>query len=89
MAKNVKGGLWEFLNIHSLAKWKKLKGGPFGDIKKICEKKSHKAEITSTKNLLKGETQTHVLLLDRPQKLLKKSEAEEVTLVWQLVEASL
>ena len=27
-----------------------MKGGPFGDIKKISEKKSHKAEKTCTKN---------------------------------------
>ena len=47
---------------------KKLKGGLFGDIKK-CEKKSHKAEITCTKKLVKGETRTHVLLLGRHQKL--------------------
>ena len=30
---------------------KKLKGGPFGEIKKICEKKSHKAGITCTKKI--------------------------------------
>ena len=41
---NVKGGIWEFLNIHSLEKWEKNEGGPSGDIEKICEKKSHKAE---------------------------------------------
>ena len=33
---------------------KKLKGGPFGDIKKICEKKSHTAEITSTEKFGQG-----------------------------------
>ena len=44
MPTNVKGGIWEFLNIHSLEKWGKNEGGPSGDIKKICEKKSHKAE---------------------------------------------
>ena len=31
-----------------------LKRGPFGDIEKICEKKSHKAEITCTKNFDQG-----------------------------------
>ena len=44
MPTNVKGGIWEFLNIHSLEKWEKNEGGPSGDIKKSCEKKSHKAE---------------------------------------------
>ena len=35
----------EFLNIRSVAKYQnKLKGGPFENIKKIFEKKSHKAE---------------------------------------------
>ena len=38
------------------------------------------------KILVQGETRIHVLLLGRPQKILKKSEAEEVTLMWQLVE---
>ena len=33
---------------------KKLKGRPFGDNKKICEKKSHKAEITCTKKFRQG-----------------------------------
>ena len=52
--KNVKGEtLWDFLNIHSIQNRKKLRG-PFGDIKKICEKKSHKAEITCTKNFGQG-----------------------------------
>ena len=46
-----------------------MKGGPFGDIKKIAKKKSHKAEKKSTqKNLVKGGTRTHVLPLGRPQK---------------------
>ena len=40
---------WDFLNAILLYNIKKLKGGPFRDIKKICEKKSHKAEITCTK----------------------------------------
>ena len=32
-----------------------MKGGPFGDIKKICEKKSHKAEKkTCTKKFDQG-----------------------------------
>ena len=48
-----------------------------------------KAEITCTKKLVNCETRTQVLLLGRPRKILKKSEAKEGTLVWQLVEASL
>ena len=46
-----------------------MKGGPFGDNKKNCEKKSHKAEKNlHKKNLVKGGTRTHVLPLGRPQK---------------------
>ena len=44
-----------------------MKGRPFGDITKFCQKKSHKAEITCTKTLVKGETRTHVLRLGRTQ----------------------
>ena len=40
------------------------------------------------KKLVKGETRTHVLLLGRPQKILISLYAQ-LTLVWQLVEASL
>ena len=42
MPKNVKGGsLWDFLNIHSVAKYQKLVGGTI----KISEKnQSHSAE---------------------------------------------
>ena len=69
MPTNVKGGIWEFLNIHSLGKWGKNEGGPSGDIKKICEKKSHKAENKSAqKNFGHGGTRTHVILLVRPRK---------------------
>ena len=40
--KNVKGGtLWDFLNIHSVAKYQKLMGGT---IKKFRKKISHSAE---------------------------------------------
>ena len=36
MPENVKGGtLWDFLNIHSVAKYQKNDGGPFGAIKKF------------------------------------------------------
>ena len=38
MPTNVKGGIWEFLNIHSLEKWEKNEGGPSGDIKKFAKK---------------------------------------------------
>ena len=66
-----------------------MKGDPLQTLKNL-RKKSHKAEITCTKNfLIKSGTRTHVLLLGRPPKIFKKSEAEEATLVWQLVEASL
>ena len=51
-------------------KIQKIEGGPFGDIKMIWEKKSHKAEITCTKKLAKCKTRTHVLMLDRSQKIL-------------------
>ena len=69
MPTNVKGGTWEFLNIHSLEKWEKNEGGPSGDIKKICEKKSHKAENKpAQKNFGQGGTRTHVILLVRPRK---------------------
>ena len=44
-----------------------MKGGLFGDIKKIA-KKSHKAENLHKKNLVGDGTRTHVLLLGRPQK---------------------
>ena len=47
--KNLKEGtLSGFLNIRSVAKYQKMKGGIFGDMKKKCEK-SHKAEIPCTK----------------------------------------
>ena len=38
-----KGGPLEFLKIQFVAKYQKMKEGPFGDIKKF-RKKSHKAE---------------------------------------------
>ena len=65
----------------------KMKRGTFGD-KKIA-KKSPKAELTAQKTLVKGGTRFHVILLGKPQKVLKTLKAEEATLVWQLVEASL
>ena len=33
-----------------VAKYQKMMGEPFGDIKKLSNKKSHKVEITSIKN---------------------------------------
>ena len=39
MPENVKGGiLWDFLNIHFVAKDQKIDGGPFGAIKKFRKK---------------------------------------------------
>ena len=59
---------------------KNVKGGPFGDLRK-----SLKFEITCTKKFWPraGLEPTSFCLAD-----LKKSEAEEATIVWQLVEAS-
>ena len=52
--KNLKEGiLWDFLTFVLLQNTKKMKGGIFGDMKKNCEK-SHKAEITCTKNFGQG-----------------------------------
>ena len=49
--KNLKAGtLWDFLTFVLLQNTKKMKGGIFGDMKKKLRKKSHKAEITCTKN---------------------------------------
>ena len=43
-----------FFNNRSVAKYQKMKGGIFGDMKKKCEK-SHKAEITCTKIFGQGQ----------------------------------
>ena len=59
-----------FFNIRSVAKYQKMKGGIFGDMKKNCEKSKKKNEKHAQKSLVKGETRTHVLLLGRPQKIL-------------------
>ena len=65
--KNVKEGPLEVFEHPFFCKIEKNEGGPFGDMEKICEKKSHKAEKTCTKNfLVKGGTRIHVLLLGRP-----------------------
>ena len=45
-----------------------MKGGPFGDIKKIAKKSLTKPKKIYTKKLAKGGTRTHVLPLGRPQK---------------------
>ena len=70
-----KGTLWDFSNIHSVAKYQKVEGVLFGDFEKFSQKKSHKAEITSTK---KCEARTQTL------KFLINLVAVEVTsLMWQ------
>ena len=71
MPKNVKGGLWEFLYIHFILLQNRKKiMGPFGDIKKICQKSLTKPKKPAQKIFVKGGTRTHVLLLGRPQKNL-------------------
>ena len=45
-----------------------MKGGPFGDIKKIAKKSLTKPKESTQKKLVKCGTRTHVLLLGRPQK---------------------
>ena len=87
--KNVKEGPLGVFEHPFFCKIEKIEGGPFGDIEKICEKVSKSRNNLHKKCLVKGGTRTHVLLLGRSLKILKKSEAEEATLVWQLVEASL
>ena len=68
--ENLKEGtLWDFLNIHSVAKYQKIEGGPFGD-KKWWRKVSQSQNNTHKKFWSKGEIRTHVLLLRRPQKIL-------------------
>ena len=67
--KIVKVGPFGIFEHPFCCKIEKNEGGPFGDIKQIYQKKSHKAEITFTKKfLVKGGTRTPVLLLGRPQK---------------------
>ena len=89
MPKNVKVGThWDFLNIHSVAKYQKIERGPFRDIEKLCKIKSRNAETTSTKifwSSARLETRT-LLLLRRPQKILINLYAN--CLVWQLMEAT-
>ena len=72
-----------------IGKKEKMKEGPFGDIEKICEKKSHKAEKTCQKIFGHRRDSNPSFCLADLKKSSKKLEAEEATLVWQLVEASL
>ena len=69
-----------------------MKGGPFGDIKKICERKSLKAEKNlHEKILVKSGTRTHVLPLDRHQKAVTSMPSSS-RVVWHglvLVQVSL
>ena len=70
MPKTVKGGPFGNFSMSILLQnIKKLEGGPFGDIKKIYEKSLTKPKLHAQKKLVKSETQTHVLLLGRRQKL--------------------
>ena len=66
-----------------------MKGVPFGDIKKICENKA----LQSRKNLHKkfghGRDSNPSFCLADLAKSFKNLEAEEATLLWQLVEGSL
>ena len=65
-----------------------MNGDPFETLKN-SEKNYHKAEITCTKNFCSRARleSTYFCLADL--KKSSKSEAEETTLVWQLVKASL
>ena len=54
MPKNVKGGPFGVFEHPFFCKMEKNEGGTCGDIKTICEKKSHKAEITCTKKIRHG-----------------------------------
>ena len=49
MPKNVKEGPLGVFEHPFFCKMEKNEGGPFGDIEKICEKKSHKAEKPAQK----------------------------------------
>ena len=69
-------------------KIKKIEGGPFGDIEKFRRKKSHKAEITCTKNFGHGQDSNQRPSAWQTSKILINLYAQ-LTLVWQLKEASL
>ena len=50
MPKNVKGGtLWDFLNIHSVAKYQKLMGGTIKKISLTVPKKGRKSHSIEKK----------------------------------------
>ena len=90
-AENVKGGrnlgsFWTSILLQNRKKWR---GSLWRHLKKMRKKVSQSRNSMYKNFLDKGETRTHVLLPGRPQKIVKKSEAENVTLMWQLVEASL
>ena len=71
-----------------ICKIEKMKGDSLETLKNL-RKKSHKAEETYTKKFWSWAGLEPVLLPGRLQKILQKLKAEEATLVWQLVEASL
>ena len=52
--RGVRGHFEIFLTSILLQNRKKIEEGPFGDIKKNCEEKFHKAEIPCTKNFGQG-----------------------------------
>ena len=68
--KNVKGGPFGIFGTTILLQNIKIEAGTLWRHWKHLRKKSHKAEIPCTKILVTGGTRTHVLLLDRPQKIL-------------------
>ena len=65
MPNKLRGGPLGFFNIHSVAKYQKIKGGPFG--KKIFREKS----FTEPKKL-KGDPLAPLSFLDDVKKLLRK-----------------
>ena len=66
--KIVKG--WTLCDFFNVLLLQKIKGGSFGDIKKMQKIVSQSRNNMHKKILVKGKTRTHVLLLGRPQKLL-------------------
>ena len=63
MQKNVKEGPFGVFEHPLFCKIEKMKGGHFGDIKKICEKSLTKPKKPAQKNLDKGGNRTHVFCL--------------------------
>ena len=66
-----------------------MKGDPLETLKKICKKKSHKTEKPAQKVFGQGRDSNPFPSAWQTSKNPQKLEAEEATLVWQLVEASL